>query len=107
MEDIQERYEEGQRDLFSSTEPETRSERLKSFFRFQREPAFVLKLETLTLTLVGAVLLLIFSFYVGFTRGKAVERQEISHKIQALKDKVGLSNEVKVLDRRQVVGQLR
>jgi len=85
MEEFQAEKYEDQPDLFDASGPETRSDRLKSFFRFRRESSVAVSLELLTLALVVMMILLIAAFYLGFLRGKSVQRLEISKKIQVLR----------------------
>lgn len=72
-------------DLFETPTRETHSDRIKSALSLHAEPTFTVTLEILTVTAAVVIVLLIVVFYMGFLRGKDVERRDIARKISDLK----------------------
>lgn len=77
----------GSGDLFETPPRETPGDKIKSALSLQAEPAFTVTLEILTVTAAVVIVLLIVVFYMGFLRGKDVERRDISRKISELKSR--------------------
>lgn len=74
-------------DLFDTPPRETPGDRIKSVLSHHAEPTFTVTLEILTVTAAVVIVLLIVVFYMGFLRGKDVERRDISRKISELKSR--------------------
>lgn len=74
-------------DLFDTPVRETPGDRIKSALSMQAEPTFTVTLEILTVTAAVVIVLLIVVFYMGFLRGKDVERRDIARKISDLKSR--------------------
>ncbi len=74
-------------DLFETPPRETPGDRIKSALSLQAEPTFTVTLEILTVTAAVVIVLLIVVFYMGFLRGKDVERRDIARKISDLKSR--------------------
>lgn len=74
-------------DLFETPPRETPGDKIKSALSLQAEPAFTVTLEILTVTAAVVIVLLIVVFYMGFLRGRDVERRDISRKIVELKSR--------------------
>jgi hypothetical protein len=74
-------------DLFETPQRETPGDKIKSALSLQTEPTFTVTLEILTVTAAVVIVLLIVVFYMGFLRGKDVERRDIARKISELKSR--------------------
>lgn len=74
-------------DLFDTPPRETHGDKIKSALSLQAEPTFTVTLEILTVTAAVVIVLLIVVFYMGFLRGKDVERRDIARKILELKSR--------------------
>lgn len=74
-------------DLFETPQRETRGDKIKSALSLQTEATFTVTLEILTVTAAVVIVLLIVVFYMGFLRGRDVERREIDRKITELKSR--------------------
>ncbi|MBP9732791.1 MAG: SPOR domain-containing protein [Candidatus Omnitrophica bacterium] len=74
-------------DLFEAPPRETPGDKIKSALSLHAEPTFTVTLEILTVTAAVVIVLLIVVFYMGFLRGRDVERRDIARKISELKSR--------------------
>lgn len=72
-------------DLFDTPLRESPGDKIRSALSHQAEPTFTVTLEILTVTAAVVIVLLIVVFYMGFLRGKDVERRDIARKISELR----------------------
>jgi cell division septation protein DedD len=81
-------------DLFESPIKETHGDRIKSMLSSHAEPTFTVTLEILTVTAAVVIVLLIVVFYMGFLRGRDVERRDIARKVSELKSRQAESYQI-------------
>lgn len=92
-------------DLFDTPLRETPGDKIKSALSLQSEPSFTVTLEILTVTAAVVIVLLIVVFYMGFLRGKDVERRDIARKISELKSRQAEGMQVQTARSQWVGGQ--
>lgn len=81
-------------DLFETPPRETPGDKIKSALSLHAEPTFTVTLEILTVSVAVVIVLLIVVFYMGFLRGRDVERREIGRKITELKSRQVESSQI-------------